>query len=170
MAVVAADCVRLMRVNDLLAKVDKESIVNLEHGGRLGQESICEAGQNRQPEYRINLTVVVADPQALWAAAAAKLLAMPDMTLSDVLDVIGPREDPSISDCIATMTTPVAVSGCVMEDFWIDSLRDCASGIASAAVEDKLHSVGKGPICAPYMRRVARPSSRSLMAPLRNEA
>lgn len=85
-----------------------------------------------QPEYRVNLTIAVADPQALWAAAAAKLLSAPGMTLDDALDVIGPREDPSIVDCIAAMTTPLALPGCIMDDFWIDSLRSLPPKIVVA--------------------------------------
>lgn len=75
-------------------------------------------------EYRINLTLSVSDPQALWTAAAARLLAAPDMTLDDVLDVIGPREDPSINDCIAMLAKPIAMAGCEMDDFWIDRAHD----------------------------------------------
>lgn len=76
-----------------------------------------------QPEYRVNLTIAVVDPQGLWTAAAAKLLEAPGMTLADALDVIGPREDPSIADCIGALTAPTALAGCIMDDFWIDSLR-----------------------------------------------
>jgi hypothetical protein len=98
--------------------------MNLGHvGDHCG--GMIPASRELQPqEYRINLTLAVTDPQSLWAAAAAKLLVAPEMTLDDVLDVIGPREDPSIGDCIAAMVQPVAVAGCVIEDYGIDTQHD----------------------------------------------
>ncbi|CAN5542917.1 hypothetical protein BH10PSE14_BH10PSE14_13860 [soil metagenome] len=84
-----------------------------------------EARTRPQPEFRISLTLAVTDAQALWTAAAAKLLSSPGMSLDDVLDVIGPREDPSITDCVALMAKPIALPGCVLDDFWIDSLQGC---------------------------------------------
>lgn len=77
----------------------------------------------QQPQYRANLTIAVADPEALWSAAAERLLCAPGMTLGDALDVIGPREDPAIAECIATLAMPFAMPGCIMDDFSIDSLR-----------------------------------------------
>ncbi|WP_010219810.1 hypothetical protein [Sphingomonas sp. PAMC 26621] len=99
-----------------------------------------------QPEYRVNHTIAVADPQALWAAAAARLLSAPGMTLNDALDVIGSREDPSITECIATMTAPIALPGCIMDDFWIDSLRSPPPKIevATAVLGYRLAQTGKG--------------------------
>lgn len=76
-----------------------------------------------QPEYSITFTLAVTDARALWTAAAARLLVAPDMTLADVLDLIGPREDPSIAECIMTLARPATPVGCVLDDFWIDALR-----------------------------------------------
>jgi hypothetical protein len=65
------------------------------------------------------------------------MLCAPGMTLDDVLDVIGPREDPSISDCVAMMAKPSALPGCVLDDFWIDSLQGCpARSDAPQAVQE----------------------------------
>ncbi|GHH23329.1 hypothetical protein GCM10008023_34170 [Sphingomonas glacialis] len=86
-----------------------------------------------QPEYRVNLTIAVVDPQGLWTAAAAKLLEAPGMTLADALDVIGPREDPSIADCIGALTAPTALAGCIMDDFWIDSLRTLGAPVSAGS-------------------------------------
>lgn len=76
-----------------------------------------------QAEYRISLTLGIADVSALWAAASARLLAAPGMTPDDVIDVIGPCEDPSIIDCIATVAKPETLPGCSLDDFWIDGLK-----------------------------------------------
>lgn len=86
------------------------------------------AGDSRarpQPEYRVSLTLAVVDPQALWSAAAARLHSFDGMTADDVLDIIGPREDPDVADCIATLAKPVSMPGCIMDDFWVDELLGC---------------------------------------------
>ena len=84
--------------------------------------STCEGVAVPQPEYRVNVTLAVTDLAALWSAAAAKAMAAPGMTIGDVLDTIGPREAPSVADCIAMLMTPIAVAGCAVDDFWIDCL------------------------------------------------
>lgn len=71
----------------------------------------------------ISLTVSVSDREALWDAAAAKALAMPGMRLSDVVDVIGPREEPEVADCIAMLTQPAALPGCALSCFDVDVVR-----------------------------------------------
>lgn len=67
--------------------------------------------------FTVTLTLTVEDARALWSAAADRALASPGMTIADVLDTIGPREDPSIADCIAMLTAPAAISGCALEGF-----------------------------------------------------
>jgi hypothetical protein len=66
--------------------------------------------------FTVTLTLNVEDAHALWSAAADKAL-QAGMTLSDVLDTIGPREDPSIADCLAMLTAPSAIAGCMLDDF-----------------------------------------------------
>lgn len=73
-----------------------------------------------QPTYRVNLTLAVTDPDALWRAALEKGLQSPGMDVDALIDVLGPREDPSIADCIALLTAPVPVPGCMIPDYWID--------------------------------------------------
>lgn len=103
------------------------------------QTGLIDLYGKQQPQYRVNLTIAVSDAQALWAAAAERLLCAPGMTLGGVLDVIGPREDPAIDECIATLAKPFAVPGCIMDDFWIDSLHGCPaqSDIAEVMLELK---------------------------------
>jgi hypothetical protein len=79
-----------------------------------------EAGA--QPEYRINVTVAVNDIAQLWSAAAARAMTAPGMRIEDVLDTIGPREAPSVRDCLAMLAVPGAIPGCRVDDFWIDSM------------------------------------------------
>lgn len=67
--------------------------------------------------FTVSLTLTVEDARALWSAAADRGLAAPGMTLADVLDTIGPREDPSIADCIAMLASPGAIAGCALESF-----------------------------------------------------
>lgn len=67
--------------------------------------------------FTVSLTLKVEDARALWAAAADRALAAPGMTLADVLDTIGPREDPAIAECIAMLTAPVALPGCVLDGY-----------------------------------------------------
>ena len=107
-----------------------------------------------QPEYRISLTLSVADEPALWSAAAARLLAMPGMVINDVIDVIGPREDPSIIACLSALAKPVSLPGCTLDDFWIDGLKGCPprSGY-EPVVED-------GP-AMPVEQPVRRPARRA---------
>jgi len=67
--------------------------------------------------YRVTLTLTVEDVRALWSAAAARAMSAPGLTVEDVLDTIGPREDPSIADCIAMLTAPSHIAGCMLEDY-----------------------------------------------------
>ncbi len=78
------------------------------------------------PAYTVTLTLTVEDVQALWSAAAERALAAPGMTLGDVLDTIGPREDPSVADCVAMLTAPARIAGCELEGFEVLECHDLA--------------------------------------------
>ena len=93
-----------------------------------------------QPEYRINITLAVNDVARLWSAAAAKAMAAPGMRIEDVLDTIGPREAPSVRDCIAMLAAPGPLAGCSMDDFWID----CMPGLPSHAELAQVAQVERG--------------------------
>lgn len=67
--------------------------------------------------YRVSVTLTVEDVGALWAAAASRLLSAPGITHEDVIDTIGPRQDPLIAECLATLTAPAAIPGCTLEDY-----------------------------------------------------
>jgi hypothetical protein len=81
--------------------------------------------------FTVTLMLNVEDAHALWAAAAEKAL-QAGMALSDALDTIGPREDPSIADCIAMLTAPTAIAGCALDDF---SVRTAPSAVIQLPVD-----------------------------------
>ncbi len=82
--------------------------------------------------YHVSFTLGVADLGALWNAAAERALQAPGMTLADVLDTIGPREDPSIADCIAMLTAPVGLPGCAVDGFAVREVPAARGGSATA--------------------------------------
>lgn len=112
--------------------------MDVQQRSRRDHDNRIAATERPQPQYRVSLTLAVTDPLALWTAAAAHLYRAPDMTLDDVLDVIGPREDPAISECIAALAKPTALPGCLLDDFWIDALRGCPGRIEPGATIDYL--------------------------------
>lgn len=68
----------------------------------------------------VTLAFSIHDREALWDAAAKKGLAAPGMRLADVIDVIGPREDPGIAECVAMLAPPSAMPGCTLDRFDIE--------------------------------------------------
>ena len=69
------------------------------------------------PLLGVTVLVTVDDPRALWDAAAERGLAAPGMTLEDIVDVIGPREDPALRECVALLSAPLPIAGCTLEAF-----------------------------------------------------
>ncbi|QIG79681.1 hypothetical protein [Stakelama tenebrarum] len=95
----------------------------------MGLRSLRTVSENNAEttEYRITVTLDVVDVQALWNAAAERALQAPGMTLADVLDTIGPREDPSIADCLAMLAVPTAIPGCTLDDARIRSSEEAGA-------------------------------------------
>ena len=73
-------------------------------------------------EVRISLVLSVEDRGALWDAAAIKGMSAPGMRLGDVIDVIGPREDPAIAECIAMLAQPAPLPGCSLGGFDVEAV------------------------------------------------
>ena len=69
---------------------------------------------------QVTLSFSIHDREALWDAAAKKGLAAPGMRLTDVIDVIGPREDPAIAECVAMLAPPSSMAGCTLDRFDIE--------------------------------------------------
>lgn len=118
-----------------------------------------------QPQYRISLTLAVTDGRALWSAAAARLLAAPGTTLDDVIEVIGPCEDPSVNDCIATLAKPDTFPGCMLDDFWIDGLSRTPPRLEPSMVQGDGRSEGSDrPVRRSAARRAVVPALHLLVA------
>lgn len=77
----------------------------------------ASAGAAVQGRYRLELSISVRDARSLWAAAAAKALAIGLMSMEDVEDTLGPVEDPSITDCLALLAEPAPMPGCSLAGF-----------------------------------------------------
>jgi hypothetical protein len=50
------------------------------------------------------------------------LLAVPGLTIEEVIEVVGPSENPSTRDCLAALTKSDVLPGCVLDDFWIEAV------------------------------------------------
>jgi hypothetical protein len=70
---------------------------------------------------QVTFAFSIHDREALWDAAAKKGLSAPGMRLVDVIDVIGPREDPSLAECIAMLVPPASMAGCTLDRFDIEA-------------------------------------------------
>lgn len=47
--------------------------------------------------------VMVKDITSLWNHAFSRMMTYRDMTVEDVIETIGPREDPNINDCLLAL-------------------------------------------------------------------
>jgi len=111
------------------------------HAGKGSRDASCDV----QPEYRITITLAVHDVAGLWSAAAAKAMAAPGMRIEDVLDTLGAREAPSVTDCIAMLTAPAALAGCSVDDFWIDCLPNLPARSALDRLAEAEGTIGRLP-------------------------
>jgi hypothetical protein len=98
---------------------------------RMNLRDFSHVPANTGQSFTVTLTLNVEDARALWSAAAEKAQQAPGMTLSDVLDTLGPREDPSIADCIAMLTAPAAIAGCALDDFSVRTAPAAVTGSAA---------------------------------------
>lgn len=71
--------------------------------------------QHEAGQWSIALWLRVDDPTTLWRAAADSAMAAPDMTLDDVIDTIGPSDDPEIASCLAMLLDCGRFAGCEFE-------------------------------------------------------
>lgn len=87
--------------------------------------SSLPGGNRKSPkEYKLTLMLAVDDATGLWNAAAKSFIENPDMTMEDVEETLGPREDPMIEDCLVTMAIPRNLVGCRLLDLSIRPLND----------------------------------------------
>lgn len=94
----------------------------------MGHRAYSQSFSDSSPSYTVALTVSVENGEALWNAAAERAMKA-GMALSDILDTIGPREDPAIADCLAMLTAPGAIAGCALDNF---AVREAIAPVAMA--------------------------------------
>ncbi|HEX7852888.1 MAG TPA: hypothetical protein VF503_04255 [Sphingobium sp.] len=85
----------------------------------------AELGEGR---YRLTLELSVEDSSRLWDAAAARYREGVGLSLAEVMETIGPREDPSIEDCLMTIALPQGVDGCLLTDFDLTRIEADSTG------------------------------------------
>ncbi|WP_395391282.1 hypothetical protein WBP07_12045 [Novosphingobium sp. BL-8A] len=73
-----------------------------------------------QIEYQFSLKLRVDSPGKLWQAAALRCMAQPGICEEDVIDMIGPSDDPSIADCLMVLALPEHLPGCTRLDVALD--------------------------------------------------
>lgn len=64
-------------------------------------------------DYAITLRLTVADVGRLWDAAAARAANIGALDGFEIVDTLGPREDPGVADCLAMLFDPSAIPGCL---------------------------------------------------------
>jgi hypothetical protein len=69
---------------------------------------------------KVTFSVSVQHQSMLWDAAVTKASLASNMRIKDLIDVIGPREDPCLIGCIAFLTQPAGIPGCELEDFDVE--------------------------------------------------
>lgn len=70
--------------------------------------------------FQCTLTLSVENAALLWDSAADIFMASGDeVTLDDIVDTIGPREDPNIADCLTTVMTGIVPQGCAVNDIYL---------------------------------------------------
>tara|TARA_R110000782_G_scaffold268047_4_gene364062 strand:- start:4525 stop:4944 length:420 start_codon:yes stop_codon:yes gene_type:complete len=69
--------------------------------------------------YEVVMRLSVEDSVLLWRAAAARAFTCMECTDLDVEDMFGPREDPSVADCLAMLIGPHDLDGCRFDAFSI---------------------------------------------------
>ena len=100
--------------------------------------------RNSPGHYRVTLDISVEDVTALWAAAAEICLRDGGLTPDEVDETIGPREDPSIPDCLTMIALPARLAGSRIVDFTLDEM-DAPRSISDAGVLN--HETAHSPCC-----------------------
>ena len=98
------------------------------------------AGVSQGHRYRISISVDVINARALWNAALSRGLMAPGATFEDVVDTIGPCDDPAIADCLAMLALPADLKGCSVSplDFTQQKTR---SAISAFFISNKIFQI-----------------------------
>jgi hypothetical protein len=102
---------------------------------------------NHDAQFRVSLTLSVTDADALWVAAVDRGVAA-GLAHEDVEEIVGPREDPALADCIAMLTAPAPLAGCRLGDFLVEDLAERAVPTAPrpASAKPTLAAVNDGAV------------------------
>lgn len=115
--------------------------------------------------YELRCQLNIDDASALWDAAAAKAMTYPDTTPETVVEMIGPREDPEIAECLLLLLQP-SVAGCDLVTLSCDSVG-AAMSAPTAEIKPRTATVAIGTVRPPpFLRtwntRVAAELSRAV--------
>ncbi len=69
--------------------------------------------------YDVTMRLAVRDVGLLWRMAAARALTFGTLSDIEIEEMLGPLEDPSITDCITMLVGPREMTGCSCEHFAI---------------------------------------------------
>jgi hypothetical protein len=88
-------------------------------------------------ELQLILTLCVDDAEKLWNAAVQRCAQVAEgLTLDEIVETIGPREDPSIEDCIKMLALSSTLAGCTIADILICQAGQKAAAAETAAMEN----------------------------------
>lgn len=120
--------------------------------------------------YELRCQLTIDDASALWDSAATKAMTYPDMTPETVVEMIGPREDPEIAECLLLLLQP-SVAGCELVTLSCDSVGAAISvpaiSVPTAEIKPRAPTVAIGAVRPPpFLRtwntRVAAELSRAV--------
>lgn len=115
--------------------------------------------------YELRCQLNIDDASALWDSAATKAMTYPDTTHETVVEMIGPREDPEIAECLLLLLQP-SVAGCGLVTLSCDSVG-AAISVPTAEIKPRAATVAIGAVRPPpFLRtwntRVAAELSRAV--------
>lgn len=77
--------------------------------------------------YNLAISLCVSDSVKLWDSACRSLMQVGTVDLDEIVDLLGPREAPSIEDCIVTLFDLGSSQGCLPIDFSLEiSRKECS--------------------------------------------
>ena len=75
--------------------------------------------------HQIVATVSVCNPLALWDVASDLLTDTADLSPEDIIELIGPREDPAIEACLMSLiSSPDRIPGSSLEELLVSPTED----------------------------------------------
>lgn len=89
-------------------------------GGRAGRKTNQRGGGRMSPRLRIAIDLNIQNTDDLWAHVSGRLAANYALTVDEVIETIGPRQDPDLFNCLAMLLDPPTWKGCVVDGFRID--------------------------------------------------